>query len=103
MVLPIGAEQTYEGNIDLLTRKAIIWKGEDLGAKYEVNDDIPEEMKDKVEEYRHKLIEKIVETDEALLDKYLSGTEPTLDELRDALKTSCNWLSISSNLCRNFT
>jgi elongation factor G len=86
MVLPIGAEQTYVGNVDLLTRKAIRWGGDELGAKYDVSDDIPSEMKDQVEEYRHKLIEKIVETDEVLLDKYLNGTEPTLDELRGALR-----------------
>lgn len=86
MVLPIGSEQTYEGNVDLLTRKAIRWKGDDLGAKYDINDDIPADMKDQVEEYRHKLIEKIVETDETLLDKYLNGTEPTLEELRAALR-----------------
>lgn len=86
MVLPIGSEQTYEGNVDLLTRKAIRWTGDDLGAKYEITDDIPSDMKEKVEEYRHKLIEKIVETDEVLLDKYLNGTEPTIEELRAALR-----------------
>lgn len=86
MVLPIGAEQTYVGNVDLLTRKAIRWGGDELGAKYEVNDDIPADMKDQVEEYRHKLIEKIVETDEAMLDKYLSGKEPTVEELRATLR-----------------
>lgn len=86
MVLPIGSEQTYVGNVDLLTRKAIRWGGDELGAKYEVNDDIPAEMKDKVEEYRHKLIEKIVETDESMLDKYLGGTEPTVEELRATLR-----------------
>ena len=86
MVLPIGAEQTYVGNIDLLTRKAITWGGDDLGAKYEINDEIPADMKNQVEEYRHKLVEKIVETDEVLLDKYLNGTEPTIDELRAALR-----------------
>ena len=86
MVLPIGSEQTYVGNVDLLTRQAIRWGGDELGAKYEVNDDIPAEMKDQVEEYRHKLIEKIVETDDALMDKYLNGTEPTVDELRAALR-----------------
>ncbi len=86
MVLPIGSEQTYVGNVDLLTRKAIRWGGDELGAKYEVNDDIPEEMKVAVDEYRHKLIEKISETDDALLDKYLNGTEPSVEELRAALR-----------------
>ncbi len=88
MVLPIGSEQTYVGNVDLLTRKAIRWGGDELGAKYDVNDDIPAEMKDQVEEYRHKLIEKICETDDALLDKYLGGTEPTVEELRKALRAA---------------
>ncbi|TXG78648.1 elongation factor G [Candidatus Dojkabacteria bacterium] len=86
MVLPIGSEQTYVGNVDLLTRQSIKWGGDELGAKYEVTDEVPEEMKDQVEEYRHKLIEKIVETDEVMLDKYLSGTEPTVEELRATLR-----------------
>ncbi len=59
MVIPIGAENTYVGNVDLLTRKALIWNSEDLGAKFEEVDEIPAEVKDRVEEYRAKLIEKI--------------------------------------------
>ncbi|MBI4097496.1 MAG: GTP-binding protein, partial [Candidatus Levybacteria bacterium] len=86
MVLPIGAEQTYVGNVDLLTRKAYRWGSDELGAKYDVNDDIPSEMKDQVEQYRHKLIEKISETDDVLIEKYLNGQEPTIEELRAALR-----------------
>jgi len=86
MVLPIGSEQTYVGNVDLLTRRSFVWGSEELGAKYDVTDEVPAEMKDQVEEYRHKLIEKIVETDEAMLDKYLNGTEPTVEELRATLR-----------------
>ena len=70
MVLPIGAESTFIGTVDLLTRKALIWGSEELGAKFEVSDKIPEDMKQQVEEYRAKLIEKIAETDDALLEKY---------------------------------
>jgi elongation factor G len=88
MVLPIGAENTYVGNIDLLTRKAIRWSSEELGAKFEVSDDIPAEMKDQVEEYRHKLIEKVSETDDILLEKYLNGEEPGIDELKKALRAA---------------
>ncbi|HBB76480.1 MAG: translation elongation factor G [Candidatus Levybacteria bacterium RIFOXYA1_FULL_41_10] len=88
MVLPIGAEQTYVGNVDLLTRKAYRWGSDELGAKYDVTSDIPEDLKDQVEKYRHKLIEKISETDDKLLDKYLSGEEPTEDELRRALRAA---------------
>ena len=86
MVLPIGAENTYKGNVDLLTRKAFVWNGEELGAKFEVVDEVPAEMKDEVELYRNKLIEKISETDDELLEKYLGGEEPTVEELRAALR-----------------
>ncbi len=88
MVLPIGVESSYVGNVDLLTRKAIRWGSDELGAKFEISDDIPSEMKDQVEEYRAKLIEKIAETDDALLEKYLSGEEPTVEELKKALRAA---------------
>lgn len=86
MVLPIGSESSYVGNIDLLTKQAITWGSEELGAKFDLSDDIPADMKDQVEEYRHKLIEKIAETDDALLEKYLAGEEPSVDELKAALR-----------------
>lgn len=88
MVLPIGAENTYIGNIDLLTRKALRWHSDDLGASFDIDDNIPEDMKAKVEEYRQKLIEKIAETDDALLEKYLAGQEPTVEELKKALRAA---------------
>ena len=86
MVLPIGVEHSYIGNVDLLTKKAYRWGSDELGAKYEVDDNIPEDLKTQVEEYRHKLIEKISETDDALLEKYLNGEEPTVEELQAALR-----------------
>ena len=88
MVIPIGAENTYVGNVDLLSKKSLIWNSEELGAKFEVSDEIPEEVKDRVEEYRAKLIEKICETDDVLLEKYLSGEEPSLEELKKALRAA---------------
>lgn len=88
MVLPIGAENLYKGNVDLLTRKSFIYGSDQLGAKYEVTDEIPEEMKEQVEEYRNKLIEKISETDDELLEKYLGGEEPTIEELQKALRAA---------------
>ncbi len=86
MVLPIGAEQTYKGIVDLLTRKSWVWGTDELGAKYEISDEIPEDMKADVEKHRSKLIEKISETDDALLEKYLAGEEPSVDELKSALR-----------------
>lgn len=88
MVLPIGAENTYVGNVDLLTRQSYIWGSDELGAKYEVKDEVPEDMKAQVEEYRNKLIEKIAETDDAMLEKYLGGEEPSVEELRKALRAA---------------
>jgi len=88
MNLPIGAEQTFKGVVDLLTRKSLIWGSDELGAKFEISDEIPADMKDDVEKYRHKLIEKIAETDDALLEKYLGGEEPDLEELKKALRAA---------------
>jgi len=68
----------------LFDRKAEIYKDE-MGKEFEQTD-VPEDMKEKVEEYRHKLVEAISETDDALLEKYLGGTEPTVPELKAALR-----------------
>ncbi len=88
MVLPIGREQEFKGIFDLLTMKSIVWNGEELGAKFSVTDDIPEGMDAEIKEYKNKLIEKIAETDDALLEKYLGGTEPTTEELKKALRAA---------------
>ncbi|MBU4016986.1 elongation factor G, partial [Patescibacteria group bacterium] len=88
MVLPIGVESTFKGTVDLLTQKSLIWGSDDLGAKFEEKDEIPEDMKQQVKEYRNKLIEKIAETDDALLEKYLSGQEPTVEDLKKALRAA---------------
>ncbi|MBI3380017.1 elongation factor G [Candidatus Gottesmanbacteria bacterium] len=86
MVLPIGKESTFVGSVDLLTKKCYIWGSDELGAKYDIKDEIPEDMKEDVEKYRHKLIEQICEQDDQLLEKYLGGTEPTLEELKKVLR-----------------
>jgi elongation factor G len=88
MVLPIGSEQTYKGLVDLLTRKSYTWGSEELGATFAISDEIPADMKDQVEEYRKKLIEQISETDDKLLEKYLAGEEPTVEELKKALRAA---------------
>lgn len=88
MVLPIGAESTFKGTVDLITQKSLIWGSDELGAKFEEKDEIPEDMKEQVKEYRSKLIEKISETDDALLEKYLSGQEPTIEDLKKALRAA---------------
>lgn len=86
MVLPIGRENTFKGVVDLLTRKSIIWTGEELGAKFEIKDEIPEDMKEDVEKYRAMLIEQACEQDDKLLEKYLSGVEPEIEELKKGIR-----------------
>lgn len=84
---PIGAENQFRGVVQLFERKSIIWKGDETGAKYELGD-VPPEMVDEVEKYRAKVIEQICETDDALLAKYLEGVEPTVEELKKALRAA---------------
>ncbi len=86
MVVPIGKESTFEGIIDLLTKQVLIWGSDELGAKYDVHDRIPQDYVAEVEKSRHDLIERIAETDDALLEKYLNGVEPTVKELKSALR-----------------
>ena len=85
--LPIGAEENFKGIIDLFERKAWVYK-DDMGRTSE-DTSIPDDMKEKVEEYRHALIEAIVEQDEKLLSQYLEGKEPTLSELKKTLRKAC--------------
>jgi len=85
MVVPIGRENTFKGVIDLLTRKAYVWNSDDLGAHPD-EVEIPADLKDEVEKSRMALIERISETDDALLEKFLEGVEPSVDELKGALR-----------------
>jgi len=87
MTYPIGKEQEFTGVIDLLTQKALIWDQDPQGVKYTTTD-VPEDLKEKVVEYRNKLIETVAETDDALLDKYLNGKEITNEELKKALRAA---------------
>ncbi len=83
--LPIGAEDRFLGVVDLIKMKAITYKDETMGADYIVAD-IPADMLDEAKQYREKLIEKVAEHDEKLLEKYLGGEEITEDEIKKALR-----------------
>jgi len=84
--VPIGKEDNFEGVVDLFEMKAYIWRGDELGAKYDITDEIPEDVKPVAEEWREKMIEAIVETDEELMEKYLEGEEISAEELKKALR-----------------
>ncbi|MGH6937965.1 elongation factor G [Hypericibacter sp.] len=79
--LPIGVESEFSGVVDLVRMKGVTWKDEALGAEFTVGD-IPVDLKEKAKEYRHALLETIVELDEAVLEAYLDGKEPDEDTIK---------------------
>ena len=85
VVLPIGAEDTFQGVVDLLRMKAIYWNEADKGMTYEVRD-IPAEMQAECEEYREKMVEAAAESDDALMEKYLEGTTLSDEEIKGGLR-----------------
>ena len=85
MQLPIGSEEDFQGVVDLVSNRSIIWKGDDLGAKYEFKE-IPESLKEKAKDYRAKLIDSIVETDDEMMEKYLAGDELNTEEIKICIR-----------------
>ena len=83
--LPIGSEDKYEGIVDLIRMKEVVWGGEELGAKFE-DRPIRAEFAEKAKAAREKMIEIAVEMDDALMEKYLGGEEPSEDELRSCIR-----------------
>ncbi|WP_406239902.1 elongation factor G [Nocardia sp. NBC_01009] len=84
--LPIGAEDTFEGIVDLVEMNAKMWRGDtELGERYEVVQ-IPAELRERAERYRAELVEAVAESDEALLEKYLGGVELSVVEIKGAIR-----------------
>ena len=83
--LPIGIESNLKGVVDLVSNNAIIWQDESLGAKFDIVE-IPDDLKDQAKEYREKLIEKVVEEDDAIMESYLDGKEPSIEELKKCIR-----------------
>ena len=97
IMLPIGAEQFYEGYIDLVTKKAYKYDGTE---KQEISEmEIPADMAQKTEEYRTKLIEAVADFDEDLMMKYLDGGEITVDELKAAIRKATLSVGFFPVLC----
>ena len=86
MQLPIGVEDDFDGVVDLLQMKAYLWPGKvEVGAEPQLVD-IPEDMQEKAEEYREKLVEAVAETDEELMEKYFGGEDISIDELKAQIR-----------------
>ncbi len=96
--LPIGAESTFVGIVDLLEMRALVWPGDakgdvTMGAKYEVQE-IPADLQEQAEEYRHALVERVAESDDELMEKYLEEGELTVEELKRGIRK----LTVNSEL-----
>ena len=98
MVLPIGIENDFCGVVDLLTEKAWIWDNSGDPMKYTV-EDVPEDMKEQVAEYREMLIETAIEQDDTLMEKYLEGEELTIDEIKFCIRKGTRDLAFFPTYC----
>ena len=98
MTLPIGTEDDFVGIVDLLTRKAWVWEGSDDPTKYEITD-VPEDMKDKVEEYREMMVETALDQDDDLMEAYLEGEQPSDEDLKRCIRKGTIALDFFPTFC----
>jgi elongation factor G len=96
--IPIGAEAGFKGVVDLIEMKAIIWHDETLGAEYN-EEPIPADLVKKAEAFRLQLIEIIAETDDVLLEKFLEGETPTVEELKAGIRQATIDLKVFPVIC----
>jgi elongation factor G len=96
--IPIGQEAGFKGVVDLVDMKAIYWRDETMGAKYEV-EEIPADLKKKAEAFHAQLVETVAENDDEMLHKFLEGETITADELRKSLRKSVIALKVFPVLC----
>jgi elongation factor G len=96
--IPIGAESHFKGVVDLIEMKAILWHDETMGAKYS-EEPIPADLQKKAEAFRLQLIEVIAETDDVLLEKFLEGETPTIEELKKGIRQATIDLKVFPVIC----
>jgi elongation factor G len=96
--LPVGAEENFQGVIDLITMKATIWDDDSLGARYR-EEEIPAAEREQAEKYREKLLESVADIDEHLLEKYLEGKSIEESEIRNAVRQATLQLKMTPVLC----
>ncbi|KAB2824277.1 elongation factor G [Aliivibrio finisterrensis] len=98
MVLPIGIEDDFVGVVDLLTRKAHIWDDSGLPENFEITD-VPADMVDQVEEYREMLVETAVEQDDDLMEAYMEGEEPSIEQLKACIRKGTRTMDFFPAFC----
>ena len=96
--LPIGSESEFAGVIDLVKMKAIVWQEESLGAAFDIVE-IPSELRQQADEYREKLVETAVEQDDAAMEAYLEGEDPSEEVLKRCIRVGTNSSSFVPVLC----
>ncbi|UPQ87498.1 elongation factor G [Vibrio sinaloensis] len=98
MTLPIGREDDFVGVVDVLNRKAYVWDDSGLPENYEIQD-IPADMVDDVEQYREELVETAVEQDDDLMEAYMEGEEPTIEQLKACIRKGTRDLAFFPTFC----
>ena len=96
--IPIGAEDEFAGVVDLISMKALVWQGEELGASWDVLE-IPDDLKEKAEEYRAAMVEKAVEMDDDVMMAYLEGEEPSEEDLIRCIRKGACAMKFVPVLC----
>ncbi len=97
--IPIGAEETFKGVVDLVKMKAIIWHDETMGAEYEI-DDIPAELQAEADEWRDKMLETLAEVDDRLMEKYFEDPSTiTEEEIKAAIRKGTLSMQINPMIC----
>ncbi|WP_394131557.1 elongation factor G [Shewanella maritima] len=98
MVLPIGIEDEFSGVVDLLTRKAWVWDETGQAENYKI-EEVPADMVDQVEEYREMLIESAVEMDDDLMEAYMEGEEPSMEDIKRCIRMGTRTMHFFPTYC----
>lgn len=96
--IPVGAEDQFKGIVDLVTMKAVLWRDETLGAKFDITE-IPEDLVEKAQAYREQMIEAVSEFDDALFEKFVNGESITNDEIKAGIRKATIGLKIFPVIC----
>jgi len=98
MTLPIGEEDNFTGIVDVLEEKAWVWDDSGDPEAYQITD-VPEDLKDKTSEYRDALIETIVEQDDDIMEAYLEGNEPSIEDIKRCIRKGTKELAFFPTFC----
>ncbi len=96
--LPVGAAETFKGIVDLVEMKAVIWRDETLGAKFDIVD-IPADLLEKAQQYREQMIEAVSESDDVLFEKFVNGEPVTVAEIKSGIRKATIGMKIFPVIC----